>query len=126
LGGRAAWPVEVETGADAGGWVGGEVVPEGALMLVVLAFFGGVVVAKAGLERRGAGREIAIVGEGHGLAVLLDEGVDGLLGVFEVAHLAEGFEAGAHEGGHGGGLAGVDDAGGKAWAIWLRLKRMEW
>jgi hypothetical protein len=125
-GGGAAGPVEVEAGDDACGGVGGEVFPEDALVLIVAALFcfgievesgrsgisvGGVGEGSGLAVRIGRGVLVRVfVGEGHGLALLFDVGVDGFFGALDIAHLAEGFEAGAHEGGHGAGLADVDGA----------------
>jgi hypothetical protein len=65
----------------------------------------------SGFLRMGRGVLVrAFVGEGQGQAFLFDVVADGSFDALDIAHLTEGFEAGAHEGGHGAGLADVDGA----------------
>lgn len=96
----------MEAALDAGGGILAEVPPELFLVDVVPAFARVGIEAEGGVGRRG-GR---VGGDDEGEAVLLDVSTDRLDGLLDVAHLAQGFEAGAHDGGHGAGLAGIDDA----------------
>lgn len=102
--GGTAGPVDVETGGNTTFRIVAEVLPEEPLSFVVAGF---------GLRGLGSGDWIDAIRDGEGEAILVDIGGDGLDGFLKFVALAEGFEASAHEGSHGAGLSGVNDAAGE-------------